>query len=354
MNSLEGDPIPSAEKGLLDPSAPRKNYADLAYPWLAPPAPTALHVERAARDWVLAEGLLAKEQLARRFDPVNVGLLTALCYPRAPLERQELIAQLLAWIFIQDDVFDEAVAQHDPERLRLLLEGYAAILRGDAFSRMVESAASPARAALASLRERIVAIADPTWMDWFCESMRGFWIDGIVEETRIRSLGITPDRATYTRMRVQSIGVMPFIDLVELAEGFAIPRVVCADPSVMRLRVRTAEIISWANDVFSYEKERRAGDPNNLVHVLMEHQGLSLADAVDRVVRIHDREVLAFERDVQALPYLGAVPHLDQLIQGHRDWMRGALDWQLLSRRYSTGRELLDDQGRAARLEEVQ
>lgn len=337
MSSLEGDPIPPAEVA-LDPDTRRKTYLDLGYPWLAPSVPTALAVERAARAWVVEQGILAEDQLTRRFDPVNVGLLTALSYPRAAQERQELIAQLLAWIFIQDDVFDEAVAQHDPTRLRGVLERYAATLRGAP----LDKDAGPSLVALASLRERIVEIADPVWMDWFCESMRGFWIDGILEETRLRSLGTTPDRRSYTRMRVQSIGVLPFIDLVELAEGFAVPRVVCADPAVMRLRLRTAEIISWANDVFSYEKERRAGDPNNLVHVLMQHEGLSLADAVDRVVRIHDREVLAFERDVERLPYIGAVPHLDELIQGHRDWMRGALDWQRLSRRYSSGRDLLD------------
>lgn len=352
MSSLEGDPIPPPE-AVLDPTVRRKTYVDLAYPWLAPPVPRALAVERAARAWVVEQGLLREDQLERRFDPVNVGLLTALSYPRAAGERQELIAQLLAWIFIQDDVFDEAVAGHDPARLRVVLDGYAAVLRGAP----LPAGASTSTVALASLRERIAALADPMWMDWFCESMRGFWIDGIVEETRIRSLGITPDRRTYTRMRVQSIGVLPFIDLVELANGYTLPRVVCADPSVMRLRLRTAEIISWANDVFSYEKERRAGDPNNLVHVLMHHEKLSLADAVDRVVRIHDREVLAFEREVRLLPYLGAIPQLDDFVQGHRDWMRGALDWQRLSRRYTSGRDLLDEtvaRGATARDRRVQ
>ena len=338
MNSTEGDPEHIDSAPLHAQSTQhRRGYADLGYPWAAPDVPHARDVEASARAWVVAQGLLAPAQLAARFDPVNVGLLTALCYPGASRERQELIAQLLAWIFIQDDVFDDAVAAHDPVRVRAVLEGYALTLRTG------ETQESAASRALAELRTRIVAIADPVWFDWFCESMRGFWIDGIVEETRIRSEERTPARTDYVRMRTQSIGVLPFLDLVELSLDFAIPRVVCADPALMSMRVRTARIIAYANDVFSYEKERRAGDPNNLVHVLMHHDHATFPDAVDRVVRLHDREVALFEHEARTLPFIGTIPHVDAFIEGHRAWMRGALDWQLASRRYVSGRKLIDE-----------
>jgi hypothetical protein len=298
--------------------------------------PDADAIEASARAWTAQRGLVPVPQLPRRFDPVNVGLLTSLCYAGATAERRELIAQLLAWIFVHDDVYDDAT--HDPERLHAVLAGYADTLRG---AREPFEDASPSTRALVELRDRIAAVADPMWLDWFCESMRGFWLDGIVVETRIRAADTTPDVPTYLRMRMHSIGVLPFLDLVELAHGFAIPRVVAADPSMMRLRMRTARVIAYANDVFSYEKERRAGDPNNLVHLLMHHDGLSLPGAVDRVISLHDREVALFESEAASIPF-ASLPHVDQFIEGHRAWMRGALDWQRLSRRYSTGRELLD------------
>ncbi len=336
MSSLEGNPIDQLDEVLLEPVG-RRGYADFDYPWPAPAVPTAAALEADARAWAVRFGLVQVAELPRRFDPVNVGLLTALSYPGAPAKRQHLIAELLAWIFIQDDVYDDAVASHDPELLHTVLSEYVAVLRGAEPG----PRAGAASVALASLRDRINAVADPAWMDWFCESMRGFWLEGIVAETRIRSLDITPDVTTYLRMRVHSIGVLPFLDLVELAHGFALPRVVCGDPTMMKLRLRTARIIAYANDVFSYEKERRAGDPNNLVHVLRHHDGYSIAGAVDRVVRLHDRELELFRREAASTPFAG-IPHVGDFLEGHRAWMRGALDWQRMSRRYTTGRELLD------------
>src|SRR5690606_10640707 len=118
--------------------------------------PLAGFLEASAREWVLAQGLLPAGLLSSRFAPINVGLLTALSYPTAPTEMQNLFAQLLAWIFIQDDEVDNAKDAHDPERLAALYQRHLTILAGGA----VDVTDAPVHRALADLRSRFAEHAE--------------------------------------------------------------------------------------------------------------------------------------------------------------------------------------------------
>src|SRR5207244_3467918 len=86
------------------------------------------------------------------------------------------------------------------------------------------------------------------------------------------------------------------------------------------------------NDIFSYEKEARAGDPLNLVHLLMHHHGCTLDDAVARAAAVHNDVVTHFD-DVAAAVERRS-PALRVYVEGHRRWMRGAFDWQMQAHRY--------------------
>lgn len=320
------------------PGERRLSYDDLGYPWRGLPTPRAAAIEASTARWVVERGLVSEDELARRFTPVNVGLLTCMAFPHATFERQELLSHLLGWIFLKDDLLDEAIEAHDPDRLEALFDGYLRVLQGQP----APVRASASVRALEELSDRIARLADFDWFDWFCDSMRDFWMEGLVGEARLKHLDGVADAETYMRMRTYSIGVLPFLDLVELSQEFALPRIVVAQPHLQQLRWLAARIIAYANDVFSFEKERRAGDPNNYVWVLMQHEGLDVAEAVDRTIRVHDRELQAFERLARAAPDVGPLDEqVRRYIDGHREWMRGALDWQLVSRRYAPGRALL-------------
>ncbi len=337
-SAKEGDLIVSAEGAPIHLGFSPRTYHDLDYPWPAPTTPLAAHLEEMAKEWVLAHELVREDQLKKRFSPINVGLLTALSYPHAAQDKLVLFAQLLAWIFIQDDEVDNATG-HDPVALAAFYGRHLEVLAGDD----VKDDEPAVHRALADLRARFAESADADWLEWFLLSMRGFWIEGVVEETRIRALGIIPDKRAYVSVREHSIGILPFLDFIEHARGVFLPRVIAADPSLIMLRRRTARIVTYANDVFSYEKERKNDDPNNLVYLLMHHEGLSLTEAVDRVVAIHDDEVRRYQRDVANLsPALFEIPGVKEVIDGQRHWMRGALDWQKRSLRYAAGRTMLD------------
>jgi Terpene synthase family 2, C-terminal metal binding len=101
----------------------------------------------------------------------------------------------------------------------------------------------------------------------------------------------------------------------------------------------TNNVISWANDLVSLDKERQQGDVHNLVLILAHEQRLPLQAAVDRVVALHDAEVRAFIALTKRLPtFAPAVDaDLDRYVIGMRFWMRANLDWSIAAARYHPG-----------------
>ncbi|MFO0686099.1 MAG: terpene synthase family protein [Sandaracinus sp.] len=311
------------------------------YAWPVRIAGDADAVEAATRQWVVDRGLALASHARARFDRVQVGLLVACTYPDVSHADRRLAADFLAWVFLQDDRLDEARDGHDAGAVADVFRGYLDVVGG-----------RPARPGepnnvrvLDELATRLRARASDVWMDRFRESLRGFWLDGVVVETAYRQRGVVPTRAEYLAQRVHSIGVLQVLDLAELFRGTPLPPEIRHDESHEALRDAAARIIACANDLYSYDKERRAGDPNNLVTVLVQHEGMTLEQALDEVVRVHDEEVVVLES--LAAGALRRFPQHHVAVAGWiedvRAWIVGALEWTERAARYASGRELLGE-----------
>lgn len=324
-----------------------RDASSLGYPWPARCNPEATGAEAAARRWAAQHGLLPDAAATERLHAVGVGLLAARAYPDAEPEMLELIAEVMAWIFVQDDLYDTAPkGEQRPERLEAKLERYLLVLRAGTAGR----GADPAAAALADLARRLRSIGSAAWYAHFVDTMRRFWMDGVVVETYYRARGLSPDPASYMAMRTQTVGVYVCLDLVELAIGQELSAEVREDPILRRITWLTSRIIAYVNDVYSYDKERRVSDVNNYLHVMRSCEPLGLLEVVDHTVRVHDRELH------QLCQLDGTVrdhgPHMrrvvERYLEGCHHWMSGALAWQRVSGRYASGRALLRE-GEAGR-----
>jgi hypothetical protein len=318
----------------------RRTIEGLHYPWPSDCNPHVDEIETATRQWVLDMGLVTQDQVGKRYDPVGIGLLTALTYPRASLDRAVLIAQFMAWIFIQDDVYDDGrVTADDLARLRTRFETYMNVLR----DRRAAPDAEPTTAALGDIVRRLASITSSEWMDRFAQTMRRFWMDGVLVETMFRSRGLVPDPTLYMAMRIESVGGYPVLDLVEVAHGFELPATLVDDPILRKLAWLTCRVLAYANDVFSYEKERRAGDVGNYIHVLRNDEPMPIAEAVHQTLTAHDRELDHFCKLVDMLPEVepALARMLEDYVTGCQNWMHGAYRWQSRSRRYASGRAYL-------------
>lgn len=334
--------VPLADDALEERASHRelRRASSLAYPWPACRNPAAERAEVAAAEWVTRHGMLRDPSTAARFRSVQVGLLSAMAYPDASPRLLELIAQVMAWIFIQDDVYDTAAQREQrPEQLERQFERYLTVLR----TGVVEPQAEPTLKALADLARRLSELGSPTWYIHFIETMRRFWMDGVVVETYYRARGLSPDPASYMALRVQTVGVYICLDLLELALGEELTPEVREDPILRRVTWLTSRIIAYVNDVFSYDKERRVGDVNNYLHVMQRCEPMTLEAVVDHTIRVHDRELDQLGQLDSTVRDHG--PRMTKLVEryidGCRAWMAGSLEWQRISSRYASGRVLL-------------
>lgn len=306
-----------------------RSAADLRYPFPSASPQRAAELEARALDWARAQRLLDGEGPGR-FAAVGVGLLTALTYPGAAPERQAQLAQFFGWIFLQDDSFDEREDAQSRGRLERHVEDCVRALAGEA---------PPPRAchrlrALADLRRRLAETLAPAELERFRRSMEAYLRGGVLAEHALRRAGRRPSASAYLRARRYSVCLLPPLELAGWAHGVETAPAVAATPALARLRWRAALIAALANDLFSYRKEQRQGDPNNLVLVRMS-EGLPEALAADRVAAEHDALVARFQQESRALERAGADRALAFHVEACRRWLVGALDWQRRSLRYA-------------------
>jgi 5-epi-alpha-selinene synthase len=319
-----------------------REASSLAYPWAARCNPTADRAEATAAAWAEHHGMLQGDAVISHFRGVGVGHLAAMAYPDAEPRMLELIAEMMAWVFIQDDHYDTAPSHEQrPERLESRFESYMTILR----SGVAPSGSEPAARALADLACRFSEIGSPAWYLHFTDTMRRFWMDGVVVETYYRARGLSPDPASYMAMRAQTVGVYVCLDLMELTLGHELPMAVREDPILRRITWLTSRIIAYVNDLFSYDKERRVGDVNNYLQVMRRCESMSLPAVIDHTVRVHDRELEQLcQLDGTVRDHGPQVREtVDRYIEGCRAWITGALAWQQVAGRYASGRALLRD-----------
>jgi 5-epi-alpha-selinene synthase len=125
-------------------------------------------------------------------------------------------------------------------------------------------------------------------------------------------------------------------DCIELVEHLHLSKAVREHSTVSRLRLMANNCVCWANDLFSVDKELLEHNTHNLVFVLRSEYGLTLSEAVEQAVTMHDAEVRAFEWFAARMPSFGE--EMDAAVRiyvaGLRSWMRGNIAWARETPRY--------------------
>jgi 5-epi-alpha-selinene synthase len=256
-------------------------------------------------------------------------------YPYTTRERLLLIADFNTWLFTLDDRFDEGALGRDPAALHTLHRECLAIMRGAP----VTTSSDPWLSAVADLRERFLSLSTPTWWESFVSQLERSYAASRWE-ARNRLEQRVPTEPAYRRMRRYTGAVYVFLDLIEFAQGIELPRALAVDPLILALRRKANNVICWFNDIVSLEKELRAGDMHNYALVIHHQRGVSLADAIDRVVEMHNREAASFERaQLRRHTVVRRGANATDLIEDHYIdalalWIRANYDWSLATIRY--------------------
>lgn len=279
-------------------------------------------VNTATVNWASAIGLV-DARTAPRLSASRVGSLVSRAYPEDAREPLQLAADWTTFFCLLDDVIERlesprAVAQALADVRCVLCDHGAAI------------AGRPLERAAADLADRLDRHASPEQRAHFDASVAQLFA-AFTLEAEVRA-GATPlPIEAYLPLREVTVGIYVEAALGEIIGDIALPS--GARDAVERagLLRSASNLIGWANDVHTYEKELREGEVNNLVAVLAEAEGLDLRGAVARAIAMHDAEMRAFEARSAELV---ARPGLTRYVLMLRRWVRGHLDWALETGRY--------------------
>jgi len=290
--------------------------------------------ERSAREWVSRMNLVPAFMSKSTYASIRVGELSGRTFFDASAANLELITAWNGWLHFWDDQCDEGDIGRLPERLSVRAERLREILAGDE-PRAEDSAIVTA---LYDLRRRMYAMASKDWIVRF-RARTNAYFDACIWEARNRAAMSIPDVTHYVARRRDSGAVYTEFELFEIICGVILPTRVRESPLMRHLGRTANNVVSWSNDIISFDKELMRDDFHNLPAVLQHEHGITLQEAVYRAAGFVESEVRRFIEIEDQLPEYP--PELARDVAAYlnflRDWMRGNIDWSLISGRFNPG-----------------
>jgi hypothetical protein len=311
---------------------------DLEFPsaWARRPSAYAGAAHARTRERALELGLIAdRAEVIERFDRQNFALLSAYVYPNADVDRLTACNDFNTYLFFIDDCAeeDETIGKN-PDRLRRIMDCHVLGFRHGV---LLDPADRLSRLVL-DIRERFSQWASDAWMRRLADDVRDYLLLGTFVGARNWAQLRVPSLEEYRTARAFDSAVFPCQDLIEIVENIELPEEVFRHQDIQRLRRLCAQVVAFANDLFSFPKEvRRFDSPNNLLRVVMAEEGLDHDRAVARCIEMINADVREFESIVAGLPSWGT--DVDRAVRayvaGQRSWMRGNFAWSLETGRYA-------------------
>ncbi|MEU9130116.1 terpene synthase family protein [Kitasatospora sp. NPDC048540] len=238
------------------------------------PNPLTSRAEAAMWSWIDETGLCPTPADRRRVADADVPLLISLLYPSADADTLSMLGCYYAFIFVNDDLFDENISNTGPQRCYEELRHVIGVLDG-------EPAENPVAKALADVWRWACERQGPSWQESFRTHTRDaiwcYYTSAVNRHSRR-----LPHLEQYLEFRRDDIGGLPFLDMCEPATGTDLPGMVRRLSSHTELTHAAADWIGLCNDFHSLRKEREGGYHSDVFAVLQTHEGLSLPDAVVR------------------------------------------------------------------------
>ena len=265
--------------------------------------------------WVLRMGLPSSKLPLEKIAAIDCGNLAALTNPNADETVVELVADLLTFLFVFDDLLGEDSATE--EQQKACYESFLKLLRDG----VLPADATPLHDALADLKIRVDRVYP--FPERFYEAFKSYF-EGCVAEAFYRRNDTTAELDSYISWREKCIGLYPVLALLEV--GLPVAGEEYERSDFQRSRTLAALIISAVNDVFSLRKEKDQGETSNFVMVIKNTEGVAEPEAIERTLALHDRFLAEFmELKIIVDSQCTAAPK--KYLEGLLDWMRGNYWW---------------------------
>ncbi|KAJ8091259.1 hypothetical protein PM082_024528 [Marasmius tenuissimus] len=262
-----------------------------------------------------------------RFD-----IFVALSFPDADLSHLETCQMFFFWAFSTDDLSDEGDLQRKPEGVD---DGHNPSRRILYDPDAPQPWDSPYAAMLWDLLRRIRSTSTEGALRRFIQAYLEFSASQIKQASN-RSVDRIPPVQEFVLMRRATIGAPLVEAMVEYSLDIDLPDYVFEDPIVIAMSHATTDIMTWPNDLCSFNKEQADDDYQNLVCVLKHAYDLSLQDAVDLLTRMIRDRVQDYVDLKRRLPSFG--PKVDAALRTYHTalehFVQGCIVWYYSSPRY--------------------
>ena len=273
-----------------------------------------------------------------------------MCWPRAGRVELLTLSKLLAWYFPWDDVIDEAALSHDRVDPIRFEDETIEVVKESLLSDLDE----PSRIYSAPVIQSFWDIGAAIRAKGSAESNQRFahehilFIRSATEFQGLRETSSPVKVAEYLRRREYNIGARGLFELMYYAHGTEIPSQWQWENNIQMKEIwkEMTWMVVLTNDLFSLRKELEHGQYDNIVPLLMYHEGLNPQAAVDRVVamlREGYERARRLEEQLYAMVSLADLPAVKAYVHDCKNVVTANLHWSHGLKRYMEKVTMRDD-----------
>ncbi|KAF8991670.1 isoprenoid synthase domain-containing protein [Cyathus striatus] len=301
--------------------------------------PDVSQVDQAVRQWFKKFNVYDE---ARRLEFLTLGrfdLFAALSFPEADTKHLETCLAFFFWAFSTDDLSDEGELMTKPDDIQA---GHNISMK------MLENPDGsapkyPYAAMLHDILQRIKATASPGTYVRFIRAFEA-WSQSQVKQAQNRHADRLPSVSEFILMRRATIGAAMVEAMVEYSLDIKIPDYVFQHPIMIAMSDATSDIMTWPNDLCSFNKEQADGDLQNFICCVMMERDIGLQEAIDVILQMIDDRVSDYIELKSCLPSFGAEVDAE-LARYHKAleyFVQGTVVWYYKSPRYFRGLDVTD------------
>ncbi|KAL0573670.1 Alpha-muurolene synthase [Marasmius crinis-equi] len=296
--------------------------------------------------WLDQNCPILNEKRRKALYGLQAGELTAFCYNTAEPHRLRVISDFMNYLFHLDNISDGMMTNDTdlladtvmnalwaPQRYR------PTMFRGKEQPVEEHNAGKLAR----DFWMRAIADAKPGPQARFKETFELFF-NTVNQQARARDAGKIPTLEEYINIRRDTSGCKPCWALIEYGLDIDLPPIVANNPTIRALGQHTNDLVTWSNDIFSYNIEQARGDTHNMIVILMNSKNKTLEQAMERVGEMCEEAIKNFEMKRKVIPtkwvdeegnvYSVNNDEVQRYVKGLQDWIVGSLHWSFQTTRY--------------------
>ncbi|KAF8350406.1 terpenoid synthase [Amanita rubescens] len=263
------------------------------------------------------------------------GVLAGYSYTTGPTDRLRVIADYINYLFHLDNISDGMLIREADELGNVVMNALWFPESYKPTKGQPEVESNPGKLTR-DIWTRCIRHAGPGVQKRFIETTQEFH-ESLSIQAKTRAANAVPDLESYIDCRRDTSACKPCWALIEYIHDIDLPDYVAEHPIIEAMGQAANDMVSWSNDIYSYNIEQARGDGyQNLVHVLIHYHGHTLQSAIDYAGDMWKQTLEKFMEDEKRLPSWG--PEVDDMVQkylsGLRDWCVGSLYWSFRTHRY--------------------